>query len=428
MRRLTFAVALWFAALALCAEDPAWKTRLAAAMERSVALNPSVAEQESRIEASRHRVGQAMALPDPEVEVGIQDVQISPFSLTSNDFTMEKVTARQRIPAAGKRPAQRRSAQAELESASAMHADHVVRLAAEVAEVFFSLADVDARTRILEESRERLKQVASSAAERYRVGRGAQADVLRANLEVTAAEERLAGLRGDRRLLAARFNSLQALSPATPVDPVAIPDSGPPTPAREMLVGEAETRSPLLAAASAEIRGAEEKAALARLESRPDFTAMAYYAYRADYSDFVGASVALNLPFFQPKRLKEKQAEKEAELSAARANLEMVRNEIRRGVEEAFSELERSVEQARLYESSILPQAQTNARAAQEAYTVGQIDFLSYVRAELDLDMYGAELATRRAGAWRALAALQKASGLPVVPGTPSTGEVHVQN
>jgi outer membrane protein TolC len=229
-------------------------------------------------------------------------------------------------------------------------------------------------------------------------------------------------------MLEVRFNTLQALPPGTAVDPVAIPELEPLAPGREALMGDAEARSPAVAVAAAEIRRAQEQAALARLERRPDFTAMAYYAHRVDYPDFVGASVALNLPFFQPKRLDEKQAEKEAELSAARANVEMVKNEIRRGVEEAYVELERLVDQVHLYRTSILPQAETNIRAAQEAYTVGQIDFLTYVRAALDRDMYEADLATRRAGAWRAMAALQKASGLPLLPGTPTTGEIHVQN
>ena len=57
----------------------------------------------------------------------------------------------------------------------------------------------------------------------------------------------------------------------------------------------------------------------------------------------------------------------------------MVRNDIARGVGEAWAELQRAVEQANLYRSSILPQAQTSAAAAEEAYAVGQIDFLTFV-------------------------------------------------
>ena len=64
-------------------------------------------------------------------------------------------------------------------------------------------------------------------------------------------------------------------------------------------------------------------------------------------------------------------------------------------------------------------------RAAQEAYAVGQIDFLTFERAALDLDTYQAEIAARTSGIGRALAALQKASGLPLIEGTPMPGETH---
>ena len=173
------------------------------------------------------------------------------------------------------------------------------------------------------------------------------------------------------------------------------------------------------------MRGAEEERTLAALEKRPEISAFGYDAHRVSYDDMAGASVAVSLPFFQPGRLREKAAEKEASLSGARANLEIVRNEIRRGVAEAYVEFDAAIEQARLYRGSIFPQAETNARAAAEAYAVGQIDFLTYVRAALDRDAYEAELAMRRAGAWRAVAALQKAAGLPLLPGVSQEGMSH---
>lgn len=425
MRSLRFAWITVLAALPLPAEEANWEARLSAAIARATTQNPSVVEMESRIQAANHRARTATALPDPEIELAIQDIPPSSLSLSRDDFTMEKITARQRIPGAGKRAAQRRMAEASLAAVTAMHTDHVLDVAAEVADEFFALGEIDARVRILEAGRERLRVVASSVTERYRVGKGAQADVLRASLDVTAVEERLAGFRGERRIAAARWNSLQALAPDTAVDPIEIPEKEPSIPGAEVLGHDAELASPALASAAAEVRRAEEELTLASLERRPDFTAGGYYAHRVDFEDLVGVSLALNLPFFQPARLRERQAEKEAELSGARASLQMVRNDLRRGIEEARAELDRSIEQAQVYRGSILPQAETNARAAQEAYSLGQIDFLTYSRAVIDRDSYEAELAARRAGAWRAVAALQKASGLPLVPGTPGMEASH---
>jgi outer membrane protein TolC len=411
----------------LFAQEMDWMSRLEQAVSRAVRENPSIAEMEAQVEAARHRVDQAGALPDAEVEIGVQDVPPSDFSFTRDDFTMSKVTARQSFPAAGKRPARTRVAGAALDSVSALHREHVARLAAEVAAAFFAVADLDARAAILERTRERLEGVLASATERYRVGKTAQTDVLSASLEVTSIGERLAGVRSERRMRVAQWNALLALPPETALAVVPIPDENPSAPPNDELSKAAEAGSPAVAAASARVRQAEEELALARLERRPDFMAMAYYANRVSFEDFVGASVSLNLPFLQPGRLRERQAEREAELSGARASLEMQRNEIRRGIAEAYAELDRSREQADLYRGSILPQAETNASAAQEAYAAGQIDFQTYARAVLDRDAYAAELATRRADAWRAFAALQIASGLPLLPGTPGGGETHVE-
>ncbi len=417
MRGFRIGLLVVMGTVAARADDAGWQARLAAAVERAVGRNPEIAAMESGIEAADHRVAQSEALPDPQLDLALKDFPVTDFSLSRDDFTMEVVGLQQAFPGAGKRPARRAAAEAELAGVSAMHEQHRVRLSADVADVFFSLGEIDARIAITEQSRERLRRIAESATERYRVGKGAQADVLRANLEVTAAEEKLVALRGDRRRAVARWNSLQALSAGDPVPAVDLPAADPSVPAVGELLRDAEERSPSVAVAAAGIRRAEQELSLARLEARPDFTAMGYYAHRIDYEDLAGLGVSFSLPFVQGKRIRERQAEKGAELSGARANLETVRNAIRQSVEEAYADLERSTEQARLYRSSILPQAETNVQAAQEAYAVGQVDFLTYVRAALDRDAYASELAVRRAGAWRAAAALQAAAGLPALPG-----------
>ncbi len=413
--------------LAMAAPPEEWKSRLEAAIGNTVTRNPELAAMESRVEAARHRVGQASALPDPELEIGIKDIPFANPSFTRSDFTMEMISARQMFPGAGKRGTRRSAAAAEAEAVAAEHVLHVRSLAADVADAFFALGELDARIQILEESRERLQRAAASAMERYRVGKGVQADVLRANLEATSVEERLSTLRAERRKEAARFNTLQLLPPDWSVAPVGLPSEEPSAGKREEILRRAMEESPAVAQATSALRKAQEESKLARLERRPDFTAMTYYGRRQRFENLAGASIAFNLPFVQSKRLSERAAEAEANLSGARAGLEAARNGVRRGVEEAQADLERNASQIRLYLDSILSQAEINYRAAAEAYAVGQIDFLTYVRSAIDLDTYRGELAMRRAGTWRALAALQRASGLPLVPGTPESGGNHVQ-
>ena len=430
--RLVFGVLFSIASSSVLAQvqpvsNPGWRDRLREAISRAVSQNPELAAMENRIEASRRRVLQADTLPDPEIEVGLKDVPVANPSLSRDDFTMEMVAARQTFPGLGKRETRRASAQAAADSAALSHAVHSVEVAADVADAFFLLAELDRRQAILEQSQERLRRAASSATERYKVGKGAQADVLRANLETTALEDRLLSLKSDRHAAAARFNALQNLPASDPVPPIGPVDPAPPQEGTSEVIREAEEASPAIAAARANVRRAEEEVKLARLERRPDWTAMTYYARRQNFEDLAGASVSFNLPFAHPRRLDERRAEMEAELSAARADLETVRNRLRQEIEEAAAQLERNVEQEKLYRTSILPQAETNYRAAAEAYAVGQIDFLTFVRAALDLDSYRGEIAARSSGIGRGIAALQKASGLPLIEGTPKPGVTHAE-
>ena len=427
-----FSLAAAFAAAGRMAALPApdWRARLKEALSR-VADNPEVSGMEARISSARHRVGQAETLPDPEIEVGLKDVPVSSPSLSRDDFTMEMIAARQRFPAAGKLSAEKREAQAELTGMEAEHVRHVVEIAADVADSFFRLAALDRKIAIARETKQRLSDAVASARERYRVGKGAQADVLRADLEKTALEDRLAALSAERRSEAARWNALQNLPASQEVAPIEIePDIGGkvalrPVPPAEDLVRRAEAESPAVAVASAEIERGRVRLEGARLERRPDWMLAGYYGRRQNFEDLAGVSVSLTLPWVHPRRLRERQAEREADLESARAGLSAARNALRRDIEQAWAELAKNRDQARLYRDSILPQAEINYRAAREAYMVGTIDFLTYVRAATDLDMYEAESVERETGEARALAALQKASGLPLIAGTPVAGGIH---
>ena len=413
--------------------SPDWRVRLREAIARSTLANPELAGMEARVEAARRKVPQATALPNPEVEVGIQDVPPSDFSLSRSDFTMEMVSGRQRLPGFGKLAAEKRALVAEFDGIRAEHQRHVVEIAADVADSFFRLAELDRRIAIIGETRERLTDAVASARERYRVGKGAQADVLRADLDKTALEDRLTSLRAERRSEAARFNALQNLPAQAEVAPIEIPASFETIATRAVtapdeLTDQAERESPAIAAARAEIRRAEERVEQARLERRPDFAAMAYYGRRQNFEDLAGLSVSFDLPWVHPRRLEERLAERRAEAESARAGLSSVRNILRRGIDQAWVELAKNREQVRLYRDSILPQAEINYRAAREAYAVGSIDFLTYVRAATDLNMYEAEAAEREAGVGRALAALQKASGIALIAGTPAGEQVRAQD
>lgn len=385
--------------------------RLRAAIERALSDNPDIDEMEHRIRAARSRVPQARALPEPMLTIGAVNVPVPGFSFRQDDMTMKMVTLEQEIPAPGKRAAAARVAEAELEMVRTMHADHVNRLVAEVADAYFDLASLDARIDLQRRSIGRLEGVSESVRGRYRVGQGALPDALLAGVEETKARDRLRSLQAERAASAARFNTLQNLPAGQAVErvPLPAPDRAMPDPA---IVSEALTSSPAIRQAQADVRRAEEELGLARLQRRTDFTLMSSYGQRDRRDDMVGASVGFNLPFVARRRVEARIAEKQAELSAARSRLAVARLELSRQVEEALITLASEADRAVLYRDTILTQIETAARAAQEAYAVGKIDFQTYVQATLAVDEGEAETIERETAIPRARAKLQAATGI----------------
>ncbi len=389
--------------------------RLRAAIERALSDNPDIDEMEHRIRAARSRVPQARALPDPMLTIGAVNVPVPGFSFREDDMTMKMVTLEQEIPARGKRAAAARVAEAEVEMVRTMHADHVNRLVAEVADAYFDLASLDARIRIQTRSIARLESVSESVRSRYRVGQGALPDALLAGVEETKARDRLRTLQAERATSAARFNTLQNLPAGQAVEPVPLPapDRAMPDPA---IVSEALTSSPAIRQAQADVRRAEEELGLARLQRRTDLTLMSSYGQRDRRDDMVGATVGFNLPFVQRRRVEAGIAEKEAELSAARSRLAVARLELSRQVEEALIELASEADRSAIYRDTILTQIETAAQAAQEAYAVGKIDFQTYVQTTLAVDEGESETIERETAIPRARAKLQAATGILFYP------------
>jgi cobalt-zinc-cadmium efflux system outer membrane protein len=405
---IALAIALPSAAAAAKPPDP----RLRAAIERALAQNPELQEMELRIEAARSRVPQARALPDPKLTVGAVNVPVPSFSFGPDDMTMKMASLEQMVPAPGKRRAAEAVANADVEIALAMHADHVNRLVWEVVDTFFQIAELDARLTIARRSLDRAARVSESARSRYRVGQGALPDPLLAAVEETKFRDRIRALEADRAVAAARFNTLQNRPATEAVPAISIPPADRSLPDAGSIRAAIE-RSPALLQAQAEVRRAERDLDRVRLDRRPDLTFMTSYGERQRRDDMVGATVGIDLPFFQAKRVSARIAEKQAELGAAKKKLESVRLGLSREVEEALIALARDADRAALYRDTILTQDRTAAEAAEQAYAVGKIDFQTYVRAVLAVDEDEAEAVVREASLPKARARLQAATGFP---------------
>ncbi len=201
--------------------------RLAVLVQEAAERNPEVLAARRAVEARRARVPQAGAWPDPTVSFSYGGNALPPFTLMRADpSSARQVMAEQTVPYPGKTSLRTQIATRDADSEELAYEAVTRRVAAEVKQAYFDLTFVDQSLGILQKDREALEGFAKVTEIRYSVGKAAQQDLLRAQMELTRLEQRATLLHQQRRTFAAQLNSLRDL----PVDsPVGAPEAVPPS-------------------------------------------------------------------------------------------------------------------------------------------------------------------------------------------------------
>ena len=220
---LVFALA---AALPVAAQDAA-DPHLAALLAEAAQNNPDVQAARRETNAARSRISPAGALDDPMLEAGVLNLPVESLSFKTEDMTMKMIGVTKRLPYPGKRALRRDVAQKEALAVESNVQELVNRVRRDVKVGYFELGFVDESLRLAERNRRILEQYLSIAEARYGVGQGTQADVLKAQTQVSKMLEELIKLGRERPMLEAELNRAagRGAAPAT-VNP-------PPAQARE---------------------------------------------------------------------------------------------------------------------------------------------------------------------------------------------------
>lgn len=271
-----------------------------AAIERATRDAPSIRAGEAGVEARRSASIAAGRLPDPTLNLGLDNFPVSgppAYSFTRESMTMARVGVEQPFPNPAKRSAQRTRAQADIGIAQGDLAVETQNVRLETALAWIDLYYAKLRLAQLQRLDESLGDLQATVSARLASGSARPASALE--------PEQLRGSVNDRRSeLAAEVTKAQARLARFTGDPEADVAGPPPT----LEVDRASLVSgipylPRLVALDAGIRGAEADSALARADKRPDWRVSASYGRRDPaYGDMVSVGVSIDLPFFAGRR------------------------------------------------------------------------------------------------------------------------------
>jgi outer membrane protein, heavy metal efflux system len=347
----------------------------------ALARNPELVAVRKQWEAATNRIAQARSLDDPTLFVELFNAPKT-FNVTQTQNSIFGLS--QSFPFPGKLALKgdvaSRSADMMGQSVRAKERELIARLK----QIYYDLFLADKAIQIHHEQINLLKQFFDIANAKFRAGKGAQVDALKAQVELSVLHEKLPVLEQRRQTAQAMLNTLLDQDPRFPLASPQPPHEGRFNLDFEDLYRAAATARPELKAAELAVQRNEQSRALAQRQYYPDFNLSfrRFQNYQAD--DGFGAYVAMSIPFSPWTKPKYDAAVQEAAAAsaAARANLHTLENMTRFQIHDLLAKVRASWEVAVLYRTTVLPQAELGVEAARVGYQVGKSNFLDLLDAD----------------------------------------------
>jgi len=361
------------------------KAVLSELIQAALSENPQIKAAEQEWQASLERIPQVKALPDPLLSYSHFGQSIE----TRLGPQRNKISVSQMFPFFGKLSIKGDVAHSQAWIIEAQYRAVKADVMLKMKQAFFSLYWFDKALKISQEEKEVLQRLARVAQKKYETGQATQQDVLKAQLEISKVLDKILLLKQGRKAIVAEMNALLNRPAETSVgivDEVEVPEIQ--FELAELYEWAKESRPELIKVQHL-IAKNEKSLKLAKKNYLPDFRVM------FDYIDIGGGtttspedgrnawmgSIGINIPIWR-KKLRAAEAEEATKIKASENLYRNIENETLSRVNELFFEVKTIEEQIKLYQFSLLPQAEQSFKASEIGYLAGKVDFLNLLESE----------------------------------------------
>ncbi len=369
-------------------------TPIQAVVREALQNNPEIRAAARERDAAQQRVAPAGTLDDPMLEAGVLNVPTNSFRFDREDMTMKMIGLSQRFPYPGKRGLRQDVASRDADSAAHGYQETVNRVARDARASYLDLALVIETTRLTEKNKLILEQFLKIAEARYAVGQGNQADVLKAQTQLSKMVDELIKLARERPMIEAELNRALGRNAGAAAPLPEAPQLRPVSLALDALRETAFRQRPQLLALQSIVARNERTLELAHKEYFPDFDVRFSYGQRENMpdgtrrSDMVNFTVAINLPVWRESKTAPRVAEARAMHEQALGMHEAQRNELAAKLRQQVASAEQNLRSAQLYQGNILPQARLTVEASLAAYRVNRADFMTLLDSQMTVFSY----------------------------------------
>lgn len=390
-------------------------------IEEALENNPQIKVFGRAVQANQAAIPQASSLPDPQLNFNLLNIPVDTYDLNQEAMSGKQLSVVQKIPFPGKLGLQEDIARDEVEASNQAYTEIKNRTIQNVKLAYYGLYYIDKAIETTERNQRLLEEFVEVAETKYRVGKGLQQDVLKAQVELSKMTDKLITWKQMRKTAVARLNNLLNRPAQTKIATIKIPAFEPKKLNRDELEQKALGHRALLEMWQTRQKQSQKKVNLAKKDYWPDFALSLSYTQREVLKngmggvDFLSGGISLNVPLYFWR----KQSKKVEERSFLKAQTDEMYSNIRSQIlfelESTWVDLYKNAELEDLYRTGIVPQASQSLQSAMSGYQTDKVDFLTLVNNQLTL--FNMELEYERivSNYYKNLAELEFIVGSPLV-------------
>jgi cobalt-zinc-cadmium efflux system outer membrane protein len=336
---------------------------------------PLLTGRQAKIQAEDQQAIAASQLPDPQLSGGLKELPIDTseaFSTRRDDFTEFTIGLSQDFPRAEKRRLQgaRKQLDADADRASLDNEQRMVRRDASLAwlDVYEAEQSLKLAQRLADEAALQVQSLEKD----YNNGKASQADWLAARVDAgLAADKAHDWLHHVLRMRAGLSRWIGDAAQRPVAESLTMPAI--PTPLPGLIAGA--DHHPVIGNLDKQIEAAATDVALARQSYKPDYSVEVYYAYRRDFSDFVGVQFKMGLPYFTKNRQDRGLAAALEQSHASEDRKRDLLRELHAEVNQDYVDRRHYEERVVDFDASIIPDAERRVETARSVYQAGRGSF-----------------------------------------------------
>ncbi|MDT7040718.1 TolC family protein [Candidatus Nitronereus thalassa] len=392
---------------ALAAEPP---LKLQTLVQEASQQNPEIQSAKQRWEAAKSVPSQVESLPDPIVGLAYRGPDI---------MREGRVAVQQEFPFPGKLDLRGEVAAKGADRIGERYEGIKLRIIAQLKEAYFSLHFVHKSIEIVSKNIKILEEFEKTAEARYKVGKGIQQDLFRAQVELSRELEELTTLNQEKETLHADINRILNRPPAAQLGAPEEPQLTPLLYTLDELNEYATKNSPVIKAQGRAIEQGQSAVDLANREFYPDFFVGlgAMQSFRSDEQQDAFGMLGIKVPLYYATKQQFGVKESLSSLESARKDHRTATQDVLFRVKDSFVRAERAKRLVKLLGKAIIPQASLALESSIAGYSVGKVDFLTMLDNLLRLQRDEIDLHREKVAHEIAIAKLEEAVAIPLQGG-----------